>query len=99
MDITLGQLGDIAIKVVAVISALSTLYALIIVFINNKIIKPIRIKMLKSDLATLMCLADRGLLSESQKTLAYEEYDEYIGYKQNSWVHNEWERLSKEGKI
>lgn len=98
MNITLGQLGEIIVKLVAILVAMKTLSMMIVAGIK-KILLPIRIKMLKSDLAMFMCLAEYGFLSEEQKKLAHEDYDEYIGYKQNSWVHDKFEKLKKEGKI
>lgn len=98
-QITVGQIFEIIIKLGAVVGAMGGLAALIIRGIKNILI-PIRIKMLKSDLATLMCLADNNLLSAEQKILAHEEYDEYTKvYNQNSWVHDKFESLVKEGKL
>ena len=99
MNITIGELGDAIIKVAAVIGAFGALYGLLMRGIK-KIILPMRIKMLKSDLTTLFYLAESGDLSIEQRKLAYEEYDEYVNeLKQDSWVHEKFESLHKEGKL
>ena len=54
---------------------------------------------LKSDLTTLMYLADNGTISDEQKMLANEEYDDYIGMGGNSYIKNKFDKLVKEGKI
>ena len=98
-NITLGQVLDAVIKIGAVVGAIGALYGLIIRGIK-KIIMPMRIKMLKSDLTTFFYLAETGNLSIEQRKLAYEEYDEYVNeLKQNSWVHEKFESLKKEGKL
>ncbi len=97
-NITLNQIGEIIIKLAAIVGAMKVLSMMVIAGIK-KVLLPIRIKMLKSDLTMLMCLAENGLLSEEQKKLLYEDYDEYIGYKLNSWIHDKFEFLKKEGKI
>ena len=51
-NITLGQLFDTIIKIGAVVGAFGALYGLLMRGIK-KIILPMRIKMLKSDLTTL----------------------------------------------
>ena len=99
MNITLGELGDTIIKISAVIGAFGALYGLLMRVIK-KIILPMRIKMLKSDLTTLFYLAETGNLSIEQRKLAYEEYDEYVNeLKQDSWVHEKFESLKREGKL
>ena len=58
-----------------------------------------KMERLKSDLTTFMYLAEYGTLSNEQKIRAHEEYDEYISMKGNSWVHDKFESLVKEGKL
>ena len=58
-----------------------------------------KMERLKSDLTTFMYLAEYGTLSNEQKIRAHEEYDEYISMKGNSWVHDRFESLVKEGKL
>ena len=67
-NITLGQLFDTIIKIGAVVGAFGALYGLLMRGIK-KIILPMRIKMLKSDLTTLFYLAESGNLSIEQSKL------------------------------
>ena len=54
---------------------------------------------IKTDLINLMELADRKEISAEQKMRSYELYDYYSQHGGNSYVHDKWERLRKEGKI
>lgn len=54
---------------------------------------------IKTDLINLMELSDREIISSEQKMRAYELYDYYCKHGGNSYVHDKWERLKKEGKI
>jgi len=104
-NITLGQISDIVIFLVTLIGGIGALYKLLMTGIKNQL-QPIneelhneKMNRLKSDLTTLMCLAENGVISYEQKLLAHEEYDEYVKNKGNSWVHDKFETLHKEGKI
>lgn len=54
---------------------------------------------IKTDLINLMELADKKEISSEQKMRSYELYDFYCTHGGNSYVHDKWERLKKEGKI
>lgn len=54
---------------------------------------------IKTDLINLMELADKEKISPEQKMRSYELYDFYCTHGGNSYVHDKWERLKKEGKI
>lgn len=54
---------------------------------------------IKTDLINLMELADRQIISIEQKMRAYELYDYYGKHGGNSYVHDKWEKLKKEGKL
>lgn len=54
---------------------------------------------IKTDLINLMELADKKTISTEQKMRSYELYDYYCKHGGNSYVHDKWERLKKEGKI
>jgi len=54
---------------------------------------------IKTDLINLMELADKEKISPEQKMRSYELYDYYCKHGGNSYVHDKWERLKKEGKI
>ena len=104
-SITIGQIKDVILFLVAFIGGIGSLYALLMKGIN-KALQPIkddirdeRKERLKSDLTTFMYLAEFGNLSNEQKLRAHEEYDSYIEMKGNSWVHDKFEHLKKEGKI
>ena len=104
-NITLGQIFDTVIKIGAVIGALGGLYALIMKGFDERLqpikddIRDEKKERLKSDLTTFLFLAEHGELSNDQKLRAHEEYDMYIKMGGNSWVHDRFEILKKEGKI
>lgn len=58
-----------------------------------------RINSLKTDLVNLMSLAEDGNISKEQTINAHELYDEYSSNGGNSYIHDWWEKLVKEGKI
>ena len=104
-NITLGQIKDILLWIVAFATAIGTLYGLLMKGFG-KLVQPIkddirneRIERLKSDLTTFLYLAERSDLTNDQKLRAHEEYDMYIKLGGNSWVHDRFESLKKEGKI
>ena len=104
-NVTLGQIRDIVLFIVALTGGLGTLYKLLMIGIKKQL-EPIneelhneKMKRLKSELTTLMYLADGGALSNEQRILAHEDYDEYVANKGNSYIHDKFESLHKEGKI
>lgn len=54
---------------------------------------------IKTDLINLMELADKKTISTEQKIRTYELYDYYCQHGGNSYVHDKWEKLQKEGKL
>lgn len=54
---------------------------------------------IKTDLINLMELADKKTISTEQKMRSYELYDYYCQHGGNSYVHDKWEKLKKEGKL
>lgn len=54
---------------------------------------------IKTDLINLMELADKKAISKEQQIRSYELYDYYCKHGGNSYVHDKWEKLKKEGKI
>lgn len=54
---------------------------------------------IKTDLINLMELADKMTISAEQKIRSYELYDYYCQHGGNSYVHDKWEKLKKEGKL
>lgn len=104
-NVTLGQIKDIVLFLVALIGGIGTLYAMLMKGIN-KSLQPIKDELreekksrLKSELTTFMYLAESGNISPEQKILAHEDYDEYTRMKGNSYIHDKFETLHKEGKI
>lgn len=104
-DITLGQIKDIVLFIVALVGGIGTLYKLLMIGIkkqlepiNNELRKE-KISRLKSELTTFMYLAENGELSNEQKMLAHEDYDMYIEMGGNSYIKEKIEALHKEGKL
>lgn len=58
-----------------------------------------RLNSLKTDLVNLMSLAEAETITKEQKINAHELYDEYSSNGGNSYIHDWWEKLVKEGKI
>lgn len=104
-NITLGQIKDVIMYIGGLIGAIGVLYTFLMKGIK-KLLQPItdelqneKMSRLKSELTTFMYLAENGNLSQEQKVLAHEDYDEYIKNKGNSYIHDKFEKLNKEGKI
>lgn len=66
---------------------------------NSLQAKKNNLESIKTDLINLMELADKGAISPEQKMRAHELYDYYREHGGNSYVHDKFERLKKEGKI
>lgn len=104
-NITLGEISKTLAFAVALISSIVYLKNAIIKAFNKQL-EPIRkeikennLSSIKTDLINLMELADKGEISQEQKLRLYELYDYYYLHGGNSYVHDKWERLKKEGKI
>jgi len=104
-SITLGEVKDTIVFIVALASGIVALYSLLMKGIKTQL-EPIneelhneKMNRLKSDLTTLMYLAETGAISNEQRILAHEEYDVYVENRGNSYIHDKFESLHKEGKI
>lgn len=104
-NITLGQIKDVVLFLVAFIGGIGSLYALLMKGIKVQL-QPIKDDLrdekrerLKSDLTTFIYIADKDVLTNDQRVRAHEEYDDYIKIGGNSWIHDRFETLKKEGKI
>lgn len=53
----------------------------------------------RNDLVNYMSLAEEGIITPKTKIDMYELYDDYCKMGGNSYVHDKWEKLKKEGKI
>jgi len=104
-NITLGQIKDVVIFLTALFGGIGVLYGMLMKGIKKQLepinneLKDEKMSRLKSDLTTLMYLAETGVISNEQKILAHEEYDIYTENKGNSYIHDRFEQLHKEGKI
>lgn len=108
-NITLGQ---VLITLVFIASLVSNV-KMIIKEVKNpldkkikKVLEPIRddinhleMSSIKTDLVNFMCLAEQENITHEQKLIAHELYDRYCEKGGNSYIHDEWERLKREGKI
>lgn len=104
-NITIEQVINFLKYIVEIAGIIGAVYVLLMKGIK-KLFEPLRDDIreekkarLKSDLTTLMYLADNGTISDEQKMLANEEYDDYIAMNGNSYIKNKFEKLVKEGKI
>ena len=104
-NITLGQISDAIVFTVALVGGIGALYKLLMTGIKKQLepindeLKKEKMSRLKSELTTFMYLAEQNNISNEQKILAHEDYDEYIRNKGNSYIHDKFESLHKEGKI
>lgn len=110
--ITLGEIAKILTFIVALMGSITYLKKAIIDALNKQL-EPIKkeikgvkdetsknnLSSIKTDLINLMELADKEIISTEQKMRSYELYDFYSEHGGNSYVHDKWERLKKEGKI
>ena len=104
-NITLGEIAKVLAFIVALLSSLAYLKKVLINSID-KTLKPINQKIdnlemsyIKTDLVNFMALAKKDEVNTEQKLNAHELYDRYNEKGGNSYIHDEWERLRKEGKI
>ena len=111
-NLTLGEISKTLAFIVALIGSIVYLKKAVIDALD-KLLQPIKkeikevkeettknnLSSIKTDLINLMELADRKEISAEQKMRSYELYDYYGQHGGNSYVHDKWERLRKEGKI
>jgi len=74
-NITLGQVATALAFLVSLIGSLEFIFIRLKRFISKEI-KPLKIESIKVDLVNLMCFAEQGIISEEQKKLAYELFDD-----------------------
>lgn len=104
-NITLGQIAKVLAFIVALIGSIAYLKKALISALN-KLLEPIKKEIKKNNLSNtktnlinFMELADKRALSLEQKLICYELYDDYCQHGGNSYVHDHWEKLKKEGKL
>lgn len=62
-------------------------------------ISTLEVNDLKTDLVNFMGMAEMGAVTEEQKIRGHELYDRYREKGGNSYIHDQWEKLKKEGKL
>jgi hypothetical protein len=104
-NITLGQIAKVLAFIVALIGSIAYLKKALISALN-KLLEPIKKEIKKNNLSNtktnlinFMELADKKEISSEQKLISYELYDDYCQHGGNSFVHDKWEKLKKEGKL
>lgn len=104
-NITLGELAKNLAFIVALLGSIAYLKKVLVNSIDNTL-KPINKKIddlelsyIKTDLVNFMCLAEEGRITEEQSLNAHELYDTYCKKGGNSYIHDKWEKLRKEGKL
>lgn len=102
-NITLGQITDIFKFILEFAGMLGTLYILL-KNILNKSLEPIKetmkivdINQCKNFLVRFLADVERGeVLDDVEIKRAYDAYDHYTNeLKQNSYIHDKWEKLMK----
>ena len=98
---TVAELTSIIIRVGSLLGALGVIIGAFTV-IMNRLLEPIRIDLRKNDvrqcrifLVNFLCDVENGVdKDEVQWKLAHEIYDHYEkDLKENSYVHDKWERV------
>lgn len=65
----------------------------------KKDVKDIQLNNIKTDLVDFMCNAENNNITTEQKINAYDLYDKYKKLGGNSYIHDKWEKLKKEGDL
>lgn len=106
-NITLGEISDILLFIVEFGGVIITIIVAMKKMLNKQF-KPITEKIDKLDknqcrnyLVDFLADIEQGISKdETQKRRAHEVYDHYsIDLHGNSYIHDKWEHLKKEGKI
>ena len=66
--------------------------------LNDKI-DDLELSSIRTDLVNFMAEAEKKEVSHEQVTNAYELFDRYHELGGNSYIHDKWDKLKKEGKI
>lgn len=87
-------------KIIPQIATLITACGTIFIAIKKWLISPLELSCIKTDLVNFINDVEDGVTkSEIQKLNAHELYDRYTKLGGNSYVHEHWEQLKKEGRI
>lgn len=104
-NITLGEIAKILAFIVGIIGSIAYLKNVLTKAINNtlkpitKKIEDLEMSYIKTDLVNFMSQAEMNQVSQEQNLNAHELYDRYQELGGNSYIHDKWEKLRKEGKI
>lgn len=66
---------------------------------HMKKLNDLKIDSIRNDLVNYMSLAEENIITPKTKIDMYSLYDTYCQMGGNSYVHDKWEKLKKEGKI
>ena len=105
-NITLGQIETVLVFLVGFLGTCGAMFAYFKKAIN-KILEPMNKKIInlelasiKTDLVNFINDVECGVSkSQIQKLNAHELYDRYTQLGGNSYVHDHWQNLMKEGKL
>lgn len=98
-NITIGQLNEALKFLVEFFGLLITVYAAIKKAIE-KHLKKLELSTIKTELVNFINDVEMGVFkTHIQRMHAHELYDRYDELGGNSYVHEHWEQLLKEGKI
>lgn len=108
-NITLGQVLVVIVFILTLITNIKNLIKEVSSPVDKKIEKalaPIKeniahleMNSIKTDLVNFMSLAEKDSMTAEQKINAYELYDRYCNLGGNSYIHDKFEKLKKEGKL
>lgn len=104
-SLTLGEIAKVLAFVVALIGSIVYLKNILTKSVGktlnpiNKKIEDLEMSYIKTDLVNFMSQAEREEVSQEQNLNAHELYDRYCKLGGNSYIHDKWEKLRKEGKI
>ncbi len=103
--ITLGEILTVIMFIGAFIGGFKTIKDTLVKTIGRTL-KPINDKIdnlevssIKTDLVNFMALAEQEQVSREQIQNAYDLFDRYHKLGGNSYIHDKWEKLKKEGKL
>lgn len=98
-NVTLGQISNILEFLVEFVGFLITILIATSTVIK-KLLKPIELLSIKTDLTNFINDVEMGIFkTHIQRLNAHELYDRYTKLGGNSYIHDHWDKLLKEGKI
>lgn len=104
-NITLLQIAEALAFIVGLLGSIAYLKKMIVKSIDNTLspikeeINDLKMSNIKTNLVNFMTHAEYEQVSKEQSINAHELYDTYCKLGGNSYIHDKWEKLKKEGKI